>query len=829
MDQWVWYAALTLVAVWLSWKLRRPALSSWAPPLLGHNFPFFSDPAAFMDRFRCKFGDTFTVDIFLQTVTIFLGEANVRDVFKNDGKAIGANWPPTFQKILGSNAVTVVHGDTHKKLRKAMRITPQTLKATLEVVARLVRAHVDQWLSVGVVDDMVSKAKHLSFDIAIAVFFGGQDHSSDSLVTIFDACLAGLAALVLVDHGAFTFGKAMAARRKLVAHFDPIVDAIEAQGPEAPPSVCKDLLAIRFDDDEALSRESIIDNLITLLFAAHDTSAHTAASALYLVQRAPGGPEARDAVRAELDALWPDGSAAAWTTLPPTPVLDAFTKEVLRLGSPVTCLFKKAREPLTVAGKHAVKAGQNVGISIVTNLRDPTAFPEPLRLDYTRFTGDDPVDKRHPYSYCPFGSGIRACLGQNLAVSELRLILATLVKHTDWDLVGDDCPKADLPFVGFNPKLAFKKRTSSSSSSKKKNRYDASLESALALEVVEFGALLGGALPDGGAVRLVIQNDEVPATHIKTAQVVDGVLGVEDVLVDDESGAARLRFVADADLADGAVLSEDVEISSVLSASSVLNGRFRTYNIRFTSGGSRAFRRGSIFFRFFPSLGFRVRLRRALAFGVGVLDDHFRMAVSGGEVYSLLATFAVGSFVSGALVATALLRRPVAPSSEADDDPRERRKRVGHDGEKDSSSEEEDDEQATVRDDYGVLDAPYKMLLLVNMDLRDEHGNKTKMKPGKTAAQCCHACLGVYKLAARKAPSALRYWSLTGQAKVCVKVPTEAELLALAKTLSANGICNYIVEDAGRTQVAPGSRTVLAVGPAPVAVLDPFTNHLKLY
>ena len=138
------------------------------------------------------------------------------------------------------------------------------------------------------------------------------------------------------------------------------------------------------------------------------------------------------------------------------------------------------------------------------------------------------------------------------------------------------------------------------------------------------------------------------------------------------------------------------------------------------------------------------------------------------------------------------------------------------------------------------------------MDLKDEAGHKTKMKPGKVAAQCCHAVLGAYvsgvvrfldgrreavlvwqplryKRATRAAPSAVRAWALTGQAKVCVKVPTEAELLELERTLAAKGIVHYLVEDAGRTQVAPGSRTVLAVGPAPVKVLDPITKHLKLY
>ena len=92
-----------------------------------------------------------------------------------------------------------------------------------------------------------------------------------------------------------------------------------------------------------------------------------------------------------------------------------------------------------------------------------------------------------------------------------------------------------------------------------------------------------------------------------------------------------------------------------------------------------------------------------------------------------------------------------------------------------------------------------------------------------------HAALGAYKRGIKKTPVAVKWWGITGQAKVCVKVPKEEELLELKKTLAANGIINYLVEDAGRTQVAPGSKTILAVGPAPVRVLDQFTKHLKLY
>ena len=55
------------------------------------------------------------------------------------------------------------------------------------------------------------------------------------------------------------------------------------------------------------------------------------------------------------------------------------------------------------------------------------------------------------------------------------------------------------------------------------------------------------------------------------------------------------------------------------------------------------------------------------------------------------------------------------------------------------------------------------------------------------------------------------------------------EMMRVREQAAAAGVAFYLVEDAGRTQIAPGSRTVLALGPAPVRVLDELTGHLKLY
>lgn len=68
---------------------------------------------------------------------------------------------------------------------------------------------------------------------------------------------------------------------------------------------------------------------------------------------------------------------------------------------------------------------------------------------------------------------------------------------------------------------------------------------------------------------------------------------------------------------------------------------------------------------------------------------------------------------------------------------------------------------------------------------------------GKIAAQCCHATLGAYKRAVRKAPAAVRAWEMLGQAKVCLKVDSEEEMLAIAEKAAARGLIHYIVVRGG--------------------------------
>ena len=138
-----------------------------------------------------------------------------------------------------------------------------------------------------------------------------------------------------------------------------------------------------------------------------------------------------------------------------------------------------------------------------------------------------------------------------------------------------------------------------------------------------------------------------------------------------------------------------------------------------------------------------------------------------------------------------------------------------------------------VRDDYGGAET-YKMLLIFNMELfrtssKTGELKAVKMSPGKAAAQSGHATLGAYRRGRRLCPGAVRDWLRIGQMKITVKCPTLQQLLELEETCAAAGLNTYLIRDAGHTEIDPGSRTCLAVGPAPASVMDPLTRHLKPY
>ena len=118
-----------------------------------------------------------------------------------------------------------------------------------------------------------------------------------------------------------------------------------------------------------------------------------------------------------------------------------------------------------------------------------------------------------------------------------------------------------------------------------------------------------------------------------------------------------------------------------------------------------------------------------------------------------------------------------------------------------------------------------QMSLVVRKDL--------KMGTGKIAAQCSHAAVAVVQRALSSPEDAverswLSQWTNTGAPKVVLAVDSEESLDALVFSTKRARLPHYLVRDAGKTQIAAGSKTVLAIGPAPKEQIDALTGTLKL-
>jgi peptidyl-tRNA hydrolase, PTH2 family len=119
-----------------------------------------------------------------------------------------------------------------------------------------------------------------------------------------------------------------------------------------------------------------------------------------------------------------------------------------------------------------------------------------------------------------------------------------------------------------------------------------------------------------------------------------------------------------------------------------------------------------------------------------------------------------------------------------------------------------------------VPGGPYKMVLVVRGELR--------LTAGKAAVQVAHAAVMLYQEAERRQGAALERWLEGGQKKIAVVAPTLDALLELQRTARSLGLPTVLVEDAGFTEVAPGTKTVLGIGPGPENEVDRVTGGLAL-
>jgi len=208
---------------------------------------------------------------------------------------------------------------------------------------------------------------------------------------------------------------------------------------------------------EGMSDAQVRDEVMTIFLAGHETTANALSWALYLLAR---HPEAYARLRAEAVAVL-GGRTATASDIPHLGFALQVFKETLRLYPPAYLTSRLATRDVEIGG-HRIGEGTDVVANICTMQRRPESFTDPDRFDPDRF--EAAAEKAIPRgAYLPFGAGPRICIGNNFAMMEGQLILATLAQRVELSLVnaGEIAPE---PLVTLRPAGGVPMRVKRSSS-----------------------------------------------------------------------------------------------------------------------------------------------------------------------------------------------------------------------------------------------------------------------------------------------------------------------------------------------------------------------------
>jgi cytochrome P450 len=181
------------------------------------------------------------------------------------------------------------------------------------------------------------------------------------------------------------------------------------------------LLLARDEAGQPMAEELLLDELITLFFAGHET---TAVALTWLTHLLASYPEATGRLTAELDQTLGQ-RPITFADLADLPYLDAVIKETLRLYPPAFGFGREVQEPFTIGPTQFPRQAVLLFSSYATH-RDPTLYDQPDRFWPDRFLQEE--TRPDKYAYFPFGVGPRICLGNMFAQMEAAVICATLLQ-----------------------------------------------------------------------------------------------------------------------------------------------------------------------------------------------------------------------------------------------------------------------------------------------------------------------------------------------------------------------------------------------------------------
>jgi cytochrome P450 len=414
-------------------------------PWLGRIFAYAKDPIGLYRHLWDTYGSVAPWFALGKTSVVILGPDACAEVLQNKDKAFANE--PAWSQLVGPffhRGLMLIDFDEHKAHRRIMQeaFTRPRLESYTRKLHPAIAHGMDGWET----DKQFPshwRLKDLTLDIAADLFMGGAQDTSkaemDRVNKAFIACVQAAGGVVRANVPFTRWGKAYRGRKVLESFLRHYLPAKRAQQTDDIFSV---LCHIETEDGERFSDDDVVNHMIFLMMAAHDTSTITTSTILqYLGQH----PEWQERCRAEALALGPEPTMAELEGLVS---LDLVTREALRLRAPVPVVVRYTVQEAVVQGVR-IPADTLVAVGIQFTHLMTKYWTNPEAFDPERFTPERREDRSHRFAWEPFGGGVHKCIGLYFAGLEVKAIMHRLLREYHWSVEPGYVPPLDnhsLPF-----------------------------------------------------------------------------------------------------------------------------------------------------------------------------------------------------------------------------------------------------------------------------------------------------------------------------------------------------------------------------------------------
>lgn len=219
-------------------------------------------------------------------------------------------------------------------------------------------------------------------------------------------------------------GKAISERMRHLMQHEPGGDVNLKGNTRVHLCLADTLIREHRNNPKEVTFEYICRQLDTFAFAGHDTSSCTLRNILFLVA---AHPRVQKKLIDEIDEVKEDTSFVTADILGRLAYLDAVIKEGMRVMPAVSAIGRQV-EFETKMGNFVLPKGSRILCHFYQLFRDPNQFTDPDKFHPERFLSKD-NSTRHPFSFIPFSSGVRNCIGQRFAINELKIFMVKIMKR----------------------------------------------------------------------------------------------------------------------------------------------------------------------------------------------------------------------------------------------------------------------------------------------------------------------------------------------------------------------------------------------------------------